>query len=117
MAGDEFEVTYPCYLPQGKSEGETYLTIISGGNECLPILTDDENVERFFRSKYPKEAKIKIKTLTIPGREMLISVLEQFEEGRKLGKHDITHVAFDPVDKPIVPSTTLAEFIEYLQDA
>jgi hypothetical protein len=113
MSGDTFEVTYPCYLPMGESE--SYLTIISDGDHCLPLLTDNENVERFFRRRFPNRATIEVHTLTIPVREVLINVLKQFEVGRESGKHDISHIAFDPADQAIVPRTTIAEFIEYLE--
>jgi hypothetical protein len=110
---DTFAVTYPCYLPMGT--GESYLTINSGSDHCLPLLTDAENVECFFRHRFPHVRDLEIHTLTIPARQVLINVLEQFQTARTTGEHDITHVAFDPVGQPIVPRTTIAEFIQYLR--
>lgn len=98
---DAFEVTYPCYLPMG--EGESYLTVHSEGDHCLPLLTDADNVACFFRDRFPNVGQIEAHTLTIPARQVLIDVLEQFEAGLNAGKHDISHIAFDPVGKRIVP--------------
>jgi|HubBroStandDraft_6_1064221.scaffolds.fasta_scaffold315628_2 hypothetical protein len=111
--GDTFAVTYPCYLPMG--DGESYLTIHSEGDHCLPLLTDKPNVEDFFRHRFPNRSNIDVRTLTIPVREVLIDVLKQFEAKRQAGEHDISHIAFDPAGQPIVARTTIAEFVEYVE--
>lgn len=109
---DTFEVTYPCFLPTSETG---VLTITSEGDHCLPLLTDRDSVERFFRSKFPNAAEVTVRTHTMPAREVLIDTLKQFEAKRIAGEHDTTHVAFDPSGQAIVPRTTITEFIEYLE--
>jgi hypothetical protein len=111
---DEFVINYPCYFPLS----ETGVHSVKVGEvECVPILTDKDLVERFFRERFPNQREIEVITTTVTCKEGLLDVLRDIQQQRFQGKHKVEHFAFDPTGDFQCGYGTIGELIEHVEQS
>jgi hypothetical protein len=92
-------------MPHGQTG---LLTIETQGELAVVLLTDSDLVERFCRDRFSGDASIVESCIRIESRSALVDTLRRIDGVRR--------IAFDVSGQEIVPSTTIAEFIEWLEE-
>lgn len=108
----DFEVTYPCFLPMC---GSGFHTIVSGGDRCVCLLTDEDLIGRFFRDRYPDATDSTATIHTMHHRASLLKTFHRIETGYRIGTHRVSHVSFDVSGQPVVLRTSIRGFINYVE--
>lgn len=113
MSGDDFVMTYPCYLLL--VDDDTYLTLTVDGLKCVILCTDEPSVEEVYRHKYPDQSEVEVTIICLEDSETLLNRLRLLQEQLREAGHSIAHVAIDPY-KGKTAYVVLSEMITELEE-